>query len=45
MIVIKCSKLLEPNYNISWTIIDGLDHYEKTEHEYIFVLKYFLLNI
>ena len=42
---IKCSKLLKPNYNISWTIIDGLDHYEKTDHEYIFVLKYFLLNI
>ena len=42
---IKCSKLLKPNYNISWTIIDGLDHYEKTEEEYIFVLKYFLLNI
>ena len=42
---IKCSKLLEPNYNIAWTIIDGLDHYEKTDHEYIFVLKYFLLNI
>ena len=42
---IKCSKLLEPNYNISWTIIDGLDHFKKTDHEYIFVLKYFLLNI
>ena len=42
---IKCSKLLEPNYNISWTIIDGLDHYEKTEEEYMFVLKYFILNI
>lgn len=42
---IKCSKLLEPNYNIAWTIIDGLDHFKKTDHEYIFVLKYFLLNI
>jgi predicted esterase len=42
---IKCSKLLEPNYNITWTIIDGLDHYDKIEDEYIFVLKYFLLNI
>ena len=42
---IKCSKLLKPNYNISWTIIDGLDHYEKTEEEYMFVLKFFLLNI
>jgi predicted esterase len=42
---IKCSKLLKPNYNISWTIIDGLDHYNKIEDEYEFVLKYFLLNI
>ena len=42
---IKCSKLLEPNYNIAWTIIDGLNHYDKIEDEYIFVLKYFLLNI
>ena len=42
---IKCSKLLEHNYNIAWTIIDGLDHFKKTDHEYIFVLKYFLLNI
>jgi len=42
---IKCSKLLELNYNIAWTIIDGLDHYEKIEDEYIFVVKYFLLNM
>ena len=42
---IKCSKLLEPNFNIAWTIIDGLNHYDKIEDEYMFVLKNFLLNI
>jgi len=42
---IKCSKLLEANYNIAWTIIDGLNHYDKIEEEYMFVLKNFLLNI
>jgi predicted esterase len=42
---IKCSKLLEPNFNIAWTIIDGLNHYDKIEEEYMFVLKNFLLNV
>ena len=42
---IKCSKLLDTNYNITWSIIDGLDHYEKIEDEYVFVLKNFELTI
>jgi predicted esterase len=42
---IKCSKLLESNYIISWTIINGLNHYTKIEEEYMFVLKNFELTI
>jgi len=38
----KCAKMLEKNYNINWTIIDGLDHYNKIEDEYDFIFSNFL---
>lgn len=40
----KCLKLLEPNYIINWTIIDGLDHYTKIEEEYDFIFRNFLIK-
>jgi len=37
----KCAKLLEENYNINWTIIDGLDHHTKIQDEYDFIFRNF----
>ena len=38
----KCSKILERKYKIVWTIIDNLDHYEKIEEEYKFIITHLI---
>jgi len=41
----KCAKLLEPDYNVNWTIISDLDHYTKIQEEYDFIFSNFILTL